>query len=136
MSYTGRCACGAVHYEIAADPIRGFPCQCRDCQRDTGSGHASVMVFPRAAMSVSGPVTEILRTADSGDDKRKGFCTACGSPLYNKPLSKPDFIGVYVGTLDDPSSFRPQMVMYASRGHAWDHLDPALPKLPHMRPGS
>src|SRR5258708_3867893 len=105
-SYPGRCACGAVHYEIAAEPIRGFQCQCRDCQ------------------------------ADPGDGKRKGFRSSCGSPLYNNPVSKPDFIGVYVGTLDDPSAFKPQIVMFASRGHAWDHLDPALPKLPYMRPAS
>jgi len=132
--YTGGCACGKVRYELAAEPIRGFQCQCRDCQRDTGSGHSSVMVFPRAALSVSGGVTEILRTADSGADKLKGFCTSCGSPLYNKPVTKPDMLGVYVGTLDDPSAFKPELVMFASRGHAWDHLDPALPKIPNMRP--
>ena len=56
MPYAGGCSCGAVHYELTAEPIRGFQCQCRDCQRDTGSGHASVMVFPRAAMRVSGPM--------------------------------------------------------------------------------
>jgi hypothetical protein len=92
------------------------------------------MVFPRAALGVTGVVTETLRTADSGEQKLKGFCGACGSPLYNKPLSKPDMLGVYVGTLDDPSGFKPELVMFASRGHAWDHLDPALPKLPNMRP--
>jgi hypothetical protein len=135
-SYAGGCACGAVRYEIAAEPIRGFQCQCRDCQRDTGSGHASVMVFPRAAMRVTGPVSEISRTADTGARKTKGFCGSCGSPLYNKPLSKPDMIGVYVGTLDDPSSFKPQVVMFASRGYAWDHLDPALPRLTGMRTAS
>ena len=102
--YMGGCCCSAVRYEIAADSIRGFQCQCRDCQRDTGSGHASVMVFPRAAMRVTGPVTEILRIADTGAHKLKGFCACCGSPLYNKPVSKPDMIGVYVGTLDDPSA--------------------------------
>lgn len=132
--YTGGCACGKVRYEIAAAPVRGFQCQCRDCQRDTGSGHASVMVFPRAALEVRGIVTETLRTADSGEQKLKGFCGSCGSPLYNKPLSRPDMLGVYVGTLDDPSDFRPELVMFASRGHAWDHLDPALPKIPNMRP--
>jgi len=132
--YTGGCACGKVRYELAAEPIRGFQCQCRDCQRDTGSGHSSVMVFPRAALSVSGEVSEILRTADSGAGKLKGFCGSCGSPLYNKPVSKPDMLGVYVGTLDDPSAFKPQLVMFASRGHAWDYLDPGLPKLPNMRP--
>jgi hypothetical protein len=133
-TYAGGCCCGTVRYEIAADPIRGFQCQCRDCQRDTGSGHASVMVFPRAAMQVTGAVTEILRTADTGGHKLKGFCGSCGSPLYNKPVSKPDMIGVYVGSLDDPSGFRPEVVIFASRGQPWDHLDPALRKLPNMRP--
>jgi hypothetical protein len=133
-TYRGGCACGEARYEITAEPVRSFQCQCRDCQRDTGSGHASVMVFPRAAMTVTGPVTEILRTADSGTDKLKGFCNACGSPLYNKPVAKPDLIGIYVGALDDPSAFRPENVLFASRGHAWDHLDPVLPRFPNMRP--
>ena len=71
--YTGGCSCGAVRYEITAEPIRSFQCQCRDFQRDTGAGHASVMVFPTAAMQIAGDVVENLRTADSGAQKRKGF---------------------------------------------------------------
>jgi hypothetical protein len=133
-TYTGGCTCGAARYEIGAEPIRGFYCQCRDCQRDTGAGHSAVAVFPSAALKVTGSVTEHLRIADSGVQKRKGFCAICGSPLYNQPQNVPDMIGVYVGTLDDPSSFKPQVVMFASRGHDWDLLDPALPKFPNMRP--
>jgi hypothetical protein len=135
-SYIGGCTCGAVRYEITAEPVRSFQCQCRDCQRDTGAGHSSVAVFPRAAMRVEGDVVENLRVADSGAQKRKGFCGKCGSPLYNKPQNVPDLIGVYVGTLDDPSGFKPQLVMFASRGNDWDHLDPALPRVPYMRPSS
>ena len=134
--YTGGCCCGAVRYELTAEPLRGFQCQCRDCQRDTGSGHASVLVFPRAGLRITGPVAEISRTADAGADKLKGFCSACGSPLYNKPVTKPDMIGINVGCLDDPSGFKPEVVMFASGGHAWDHLDPALPRLPAMRSSS
>jgi hypothetical protein len=134
--YAGGCCCGRARYEITAESVRGFQCQCRDCQRDTGSGHSSVMVFPRRAFRVTGPVSEILRTADTGAEKFKGFCASCGSPLYNKPVSKPDLIGIYVGSLDDPSSFRPELVMFSARGQAWDHLDPELPKLPNMRPSN
>src|SRR5580692_7972809 len=104
VPYAGGCSCGAVRFEIAAAPLRGFQCQCRDCQRDTGSGHASVLVFPRAAMCITGRVAEISRISDSGEQKLKGFCGSCGSPLYNKPESKPDMLGIYVGALDDPSS--------------------------------
>jgi hypothetical protein len=87
-------------------------------------------------LRVAGPAIEHQRTADSSAQKRKGFCGTCGSPLYNKPQSKPDMIGVYVGTLDDPSIFKAQIVMFASRAQAWDHVDPALPRLSHMRPSA
>src|SRR3954462_3436754 len=84
IGYAGGCTCGAVRYEIEAEPVRSFQCQCRDCQRDTGAGHASVAVFPRAAMRIAGEVAEHLRTADSGGEKRKGFWGKCGSPLYKQ----------------------------------------------------
>src|SRR5258708_15889575 len=74
MPYAGGCSCGAVHYELTAEPIRGFQCQWRHCQRATGSGHASVMVFPRAALRITGPVSDISRTADTGAQKLTGFC--------------------------------------------------------------
>ena len=119
-SYAGGCTCGAIRYEITAEPVRSFQCQCRDCQRDTGGGHASVIVFPRAAMQITGDVAENPRTADSGAATQ----------------NVPDMIGVYVGTLDDPSGFAPEIVMFASRGHRWDHLDPALPKVPLKRPSA
>jgi hypothetical protein len=31
--YTGGCACGAIRYEIAAEPIVMNDCQCLDCRR-------------------------------------------------------------------------------------------------------
>ena len=119
-----------------AAPIRGFQCQCSDCQRDTGSGHSSVFVFARNAVSVTGEVREIARTSDSGAVKRKGFCPNCGSPIYNQPEEKPDYIGIYVGTLDDASTFKPSVVLFCSRGYDWDHLDPEIPKLPEWHAGS
>src|SRR6185369_12571065 len=76
MTLSGRCACGAVRYSIAAAPLRAFQCQCKDCQRDTGTGHSSVMVFNRSALTIDGGVAEISRDADTGNRKTKGFCGA------------------------------------------------------------
>ena len=95
MAYVGGCSCGAVRYEITAEPIRGFQCQCRDCQRDSGSGHTSVWVFPRIAFKATGPLKDSVRVADSGDAKVKCFCEVCGSPICNKPVAKPDMLGLY-----------------------------------------
>jgi hypothetical protein len=131
MTLTGRCACGAVRYAITAPPIRAFQCQCKDCQRDTGGGHSSVAVFNRSALTIEGVVAEISRDADTGNRKTKGFCGACGSPIYNKPDVQPDLIGIYVGTLDDASAFQPSIILYHARSYAWDKLDPDVPRLPH-----
>jgi len=136
MSFSGGCTCGADRYTIAAEPIRGFQCQCRDCQRDTGGGHSSVLVFPASAFAITGEVKENARTADSGTTKRKGFCPNCGAPIYNKPDKSPEFIGIFVGSLDDATAFKPAVVLYCARGYAWDHLDPDVRKLPEWHPAS
>jgi hypothetical protein len=135
-NYVGGCQCGAIRYELSERPIRSFQCQCRDCQKDSGGGHSSVMVFNSRTFVLKGEARETLRTADSGARKRKGFCPACGSPLYNKPESQPQYIGIYVGSLDDASSFKPDVVLFTSRGHAWDHLDATVTKRPEWHGSS
>ena len=45
-AYTGGCACGAIRYEISGEPMVSNDCQCRDCQRRSGTGHGSYLTFP------------------------------------------------------------------------------------------
>ena len=66
--------------------------------------------------------------------KSGAFCPTCGSPIYLTLAAMPDLFAVHAASLDDPGRFKPQMVMYGVRGHAWDHLDPALPKFDKMPP--
>jgi hypothetical protein len=42
-SYSGGCACGAIRYEISGEPMVMSDCQCRDCQRKSGTGHGSYL---------------------------------------------------------------------------------------------
>jgi hypothetical protein len=41
----------------------------------------------------------------------------------------PDMIGIYVGSLDDATSFKPAAIFYAARGYAWDILDADVPRI-------
>ena len=130
--YTGGCACGAVRYEIAAEPIFQNHCQCLDCQHKSGTGHGSYLTFPRAGAQQSGRASLWKVTADSGNVKTRGFCPTCGSPVFMTFSYTPDVFTVHAASLDDPDRFRPQLVTYAVRGRAWDFLDPALPKVERM----
>jgi hypothetical protein len=43
-------------FEIPAEPVVMNDCQCRQCQRESGTGHASHLTFPRATVKVEGAV--------------------------------------------------------------------------------
>ena len=133
-AYTGGCACGALRFEIAAEPLMQNDCRCRDCQRMSGTGHGSYLTFPRAGVKQSGEATLWDIVADSGNVKTRAFCRTCGSPVFMTFAAMPDVFTVHAASLDDPGRYRPQAVTYAVRGHAWDPLDPALPKFDRMPP--
>jgi hypothetical protein len=130
--YTGGCACGAIRYRIAAEPLFQNHCQCLDCQHKSGTGHGSYMTFPRQGVEQTGSASHWNVVADSGNVKTRAFCPTCGSPVYMTFSFTPDVFTVHAASLDDPSRFQPQVVTYAARGHAWDHLDPALTKFDKM----
>jgi hypothetical protein len=134
-AYTGGCACGAIRYEIAAEPIVMNDCQCRDCQHRSGTGHGSYLTFPsRTSVALEGVATYWDVAGDNGNVKTQAFCHACGSPVYLTFSFAPDVFTVHAGSLDDPGRYKPQVVTYGVRGHDWDHVDPALPKFDKMPP--
>lgn len=135
-TYAGGCACGAIRYETGSEPVFQNHCQCRDCQKRSGTGHSSYLTFPRRAdVTVTGE-TAIWRVAgDSGNEKVHAFCPVCGTPVHVTFAAMPDLIAVHVGSLDDPAQFDPQVVTYAVRGHAWDTVDPSLRTFERMASG-
>lgn len=133
--FTGGCACGAIRYAITAEPLFSNHCQCRDCQRESGSGHGSYMTFPRDGVTLTGEAKHWDMTGDSGNVKTRGFCATCGLPVYLTFAAIPDIFTIRAASLDEPARYKPQVVTYAARGHEWDRLDPELPKFAGMPPG-
>ncbi|WP_077000094.1 GFA family protein [Variovorax sp. KK3] len=134
--FKGGCACGAIRFEIADAPIAMNDCQCRDCQRRSGTGHGSYISFgSRAKLTLTGEAKEWSVTGSGGLVKQHAFCPACGSPVYLSFPAMPDVFVVHAGSLDDPSRYQPQHVTYTIRGHAWDAIDPALMRYERMPPG-
>jgi hypothetical protein len=130
----GGCACRAVRYEIAGDPQFQCQCQCSTCQRITGTGHSDALGFSEGAVSIAGTLSFYQAAGDSGKSVSRGFCPKCGSPLLWKFAALPGLVLITAGSLDDPSMFKPQAVLYTSAGHAWDHVDPELPKFEKLWP--
>ena len=125
---TGRCLCGAVTFKLAAEPLATRVCWCRDCQHLAANGTVNVLV-PAEALAISGALSEHTKTADSGNTIVRQFCPACGTHLFAISSGRPQFRVVRTGNLDDPSSVRPAMNIWASSAPGWACLDPALERV-------
>lgn len=130
--YTGGCACGRLRYSIVGEPLGMSDCQCRQCQRDSGTGHQSHLTFHAAKVETTGEASRWRMTGDGGTVKERGFCPTCGSAVWMMFPDMPDLFIVTPASLDDPGLYRPQMVMWTDAGHPWDHLDPRIPAFPRM----
>ena len=127
--YTGTCTCGAIRYSCTAEPAFSWNCHCRDCQRASGSAFCAVMYVPRTALSVEGEAGWYEVIAESGRRVTRGFCPACGSPLFILADLVPDLQGLWAASLDEPARFQPQADVWASRAQPWDCMAAMLPKI-------
>ena len=77
--HRGSCLCGAVSIEVQGDLTPPDACHCSKCRKISGHYWASTDV-PRDAVKVSGE--EQVCWHRSSEKVRRGFCRACGSPLF------------------------------------------------------
>jgi len=124
----GGCTCGAVTYEVSADPLIMLNCHCRDCQRATGSGFAPVVVYPRNSVRINGDLRYYRQVGEDGKAVERGICPNCGNPIANKLERMPDVLGVIASSLADPSLHQPSIDMFTASAQTWDHLGPATQK--------
>lgn len=129
---TGGCMCGAVRYELSADPFFSGNCYCRSCQKAGGGAMASAMGVPKAALKITGKIRYFDVTADSGNTASRGFCPTCGSRVVSKNSGHPEMMALTAGSLDDPGIFKPGADIFVDKAPSWVHMDPDLPKFPGM----
>lgn len=129
IDLTARCACGAVTLAVHGRIRSMFMCSCEDCQRSTGTGHATVALARPADVTITGPTASFARTAHSGASLTRWFCPTCGTPLYARSSRAPDLIMLPVGLFGTEANwFSPNQLIFARSHHEWDALPDGLPR--------
>jgi hypothetical protein len=98
---TGGCQCGAVRYALYAPLEKSHVCHCRMCQRAVGGLFAALVGNPPEHFAWTHGTPAYF---DSSSLARRGFCSACGTPLsfkYHTPTAR---MYVTIGSLDRPES--------------------------------
>lgn len=130
----GNCLCGAVKYQITAEPVVTRICWCRDCQYIASNGTVNIVV-PSAELDIVGELSVFTKTADSGNTVERRFCPHCGAHLFANSSARPQFTVVRVGSLENPSSVEPSANIWASSAPVWACLNTDLEQITHQ-PGT
>ena len=134
--FSGGCLCGRVRYRAEGPALFGVLCHCRDCQRASGTGHVPILGVAKAGFHVTGDPVAFACPGGSGQQAVRNSCPVCASLLFGTPESAPDLVTLYVGSLDDPGVFRPQMAIHARHRHPWDTGGTGLPAFEAAAPAS
>jgi hypothetical protein len=83
--------------------ISAHHCHCKDCQKSTGSGKATIVMIPEEDLTLSGNLKFYTVTGTAGSHISRGFCEECGSPVISFVEENAGIKFIKAGTLNDSS---------------------------------
>jgi hypothetical protein len=98
---SGGCQCGALRYRISAALGEASICHCRMCQKAFGSWGAALVAVPLESFAWTRGSPATFKSSPIVD---RGFCSACGTPLFIHEAGGYPSIEIAIGTLDDPNA--------------------------------
>jgi hypothetical protein len=123
----GGCACGAVRYRLASEPLFVHCCHCRNCQRQTGSAFVINLLIEADRVEVlAGAPRPVEAARDHGDPQRIFRCPECQVALFSE-YGRPEIRFVRGGTLDDPSGIVPDVHIFTRSKVGWVTIPEATP---------
>ena len=130
IQLSGRCACGAVRYQLRSAPMFVHCCHCVDCQRQTGSGFVLNALIETDRIGILRGAEAIGVTSvptDSGRPHEIHRCGHCQTALWSDYGRREALRFVRVGTLDLPSALAPDVHIYTRSKLPWLRLPDGIP---------
>ena len=121
-SFTGRCLCDAVAYEVRGQLTAPHACHCGMCQRQSGNFTIATEAN-RADFEITKGEIKWFRSSDFA---KRGFCPECGSALFWDDGG--DQVSINAGTLDQPTGLQLGAHIFVADKPDYYEIDDDLPK--------
>ena len=133
----GSCQCGGVAFEISGPLLGAAHCHCTKCRKQTGAAFRTRARVAKAHFRVVRGEA-LIRFYESSPDFHRGFCSRCGSPVYNHngpnswagrnvPVSL-DSVGIALGSLDEDPGVAPAFHGFVADKAVWFSFCDGLPQ--------
>jgi len=123
----GGCACGAVRYRLASEPLFTHCCHCLNCQRQTGSAFVINLLIEADRLELlAGEPQPVDVPRDDGSVQRIFRCPDCQVAVFSQ-YTHPEVRFVRAGTLDEPTSVVPDVHIFTKSKVGWVTLPDSAP---------
>jgi hypothetical protein len=119
--------CGNIKYKFnRKDVVSAGHCHCRDCQKITGSGKATIVFIPTKSLKINNNYKVYSVIGHDGTNVHRGFCPNCGSPVISYVTEQPDLRFIKAGSLDDSSWIKIESSFWSISANKWDPVNDNL----------
>lgn len=120
---TGGCYCGALRYALSAAPIVKGQCHCSACQHIAGGAPQYFVLIPSDGFKWTKGMAQTFAHPHVKEAVTRSFCPTCGTHIMTQRRDQTALV-IKVGTLDDPSRFRPHIAICHAQAPDF-HMVPA-----------
>jgi hypothetical protein len=124
-TFSGRCFCGHVRYELTGGPRFACHCHCESCRRAAGAPFVTWASFIRDDFALtSGTIAEYR----SSPGVRRGHCAVCGTTITYWWDKRPGEIDIAIASLDDTTGIEPSAHIWVEDNPHWLVINDSLPQ--------
>ncbi len=123
--HSGRCSCGELRFELAADPEFACHCHCKSCQKSAGAGFVTWVTFPAEAFTITSG--SLVKYHSSAGVTRE-HCAACGTSIAYLHQDRAADIDIAAACLDDATIVDPKAHIWLEDKAPWIVVNDDLPK--------
>jgi hypothetical protein len=134
MNIEGRCYCGNVQYKFEGDVALQLQCHCRECQYITGGNPNVIIGVPTSGFEFTKGTTSTYSRPDLDNPVSRHFCSNCGTAIGTESPAAPGLMILKVGTMDDPTFFKPTAAIFTKDSQSFHHIPEGVPSF-EGRPG-
>jgi hypothetical protein len=127
---TGSCLCKGVSFEVHGLLRPIIACHCSQCRKQTGTFVAATQAGADDVVFLSDATLTWYRSSDAA---QRGFCSACGSPLFWRPDGR-KALSIYAGALDGETGLSIEKHIFVADKPDWYEIHDGKPQDPQWTP--
>lgn len=128
----GHCLCQGVQYQYQGEIDEVAICHCYQCKQAQGTPFVTNAPLVLSQFQIT-QGEHLLTSYFASPNKRRVFCSHCGSPLFSQRMDMPDVIRLRLGTVTEGMIPSPAYQIYCESRSTWFELKQNQPCYTHNK---